>query len=170
MNDCTRCGCQPSNDLLVRSYNELIDRIEYVCHGQFHKEYLTRFGRVLHPPNNITPSVVCIKPYTEYRAVWLYGVLHQYKFTTNNGVIHHYSKPALMRLDGSFRWYWMGKEVTAEKHIEIRKRIVRQMRWLKTRRFLKLCKSKAFVETFYSPESMGGRWAKKQLSHVCQFS
>jgi hypothetical protein len=39
-----------------------------------------------------------------------------------------------------------------------------QRRWRSPlRRFLKLTRSRAFCEHFYSPEQMGGRWAKLEL-------
>jgi hypothetical protein len=39
-----------------------------------------------------------------------------------------------------------------------------QRRWRSPlRRFLKLTRSRAFCEHFYSPEQMGGRWAKREL-------
>jgi hypothetical protein len=39
-----------------------------------------------------------------------------------------------------------------------------QRRWRSSlRRFLKLTRSRAFCEHFYSPKQMGGRWAKREL-------
>lgn len=152
------CGCESATDIRTRIMK---DGTQVVTYDDCHTEVTT--GGRLHDPQGGW-AVLCFKLYhSKYRACWNNGVQEWYSFTITGECYHHPTIPALQ-----LKWYWMNKEVTEEEHIQIRQRVIRQMRWLKTRRFLRLCKSRAFVETFYSPESMGGRWAKQQLNKVCK--
>lgn len=156
-----RCGCESSDD--IYAYYTPSNH-QLVTYNGCHTEYL--FNGRLDSPSGSWYAVVCRAEYLEYRAIWRNGLLVRYLFYREKAAMinrHHPTKPAMMHRSGSHLWYWAGEKVTEERHIQIRQRLIRQMRWLKMRRFLRLCKSREFVETFYAPTGLGGQWAKQQL-------
>ena len=80
--------------------------------------------------------------------------------------------PAIERADGDKSWWFWYTQIT-EAHAQRTHRLLvnrarRQRGRTKTRRFLALVRSRAFVEWFYAPDQMGGRWAKHDLARFAR--
>lgn len=75
-------------------------------------------------------------------------------------------QPAFDFNNGYSEWYFWGKKLTGEHALRIHRllcnRAYRQ-RWRKVRRLVELAKTRAFIEWFYRPDQLGGKWAKKDI-------
>jgi hypothetical protein len=82
-----------------------------------------------------------------------------------DGKLHRLDGPAFDGIDEKV-WYIHGKRLQPEKYQLHILRLQRFCKSLKLRRLLKLLQTKQFVESFYAPEQMGGRWAKRSLEKL----
>jgi hypothetical protein len=85
-----------------------------------------------------------------------------------NGRCHRWDGPAYVSstTPGDVdMWWWRGDLVSEEEHRrcrkiaeKVQKWCARRWRWRETRKFVRLCRSREFVEHWYGEGGMGRRW------------
>lgn len=92
------------------------------------------------------------------------------KYWILDGRFHRFDGPAFEKAFYEKKWYLFDVELTESEHAaqvalmsKVKAWVMHRTLMRKTRRFVRLCRSKEFIEHFYAPEHMGGVWSKKQL-------
>ena len=86
------------------------------------------------------------------------------------GKTHSITHPAVELVNGNGIWFLFGVQLPPDRHhrcVQLMKRCAWRRKNKTLLRFMTLCRSREFAESFYAEGGMGRRWDHKALLKVC---